>query len=115
MTCLILSRLKDTHITGESFTTVPAFGSTRGITLELWEDDSSSDEMATATFSCSSRPTCITSNMDITFDGDGDYRIGGCNLAHFLGAKGCQTNADCNAILTCAGGTGGMGGICIQP
>jgi hypothetical protein len=103
-------RLKnDAHPTGESFTTIPAFGTTRVITLELWEDDKSSDEMAMATFSCSSRPTCITSNMDITFDGDGDYRIGGCNLAHFLGAKGCQTNADCNAMLACTGG------ICVQP
>jgi hypothetical protein len=52
---------------------------------------------------------CITGNMDISFDGDGEYRVGGCNLAHFLGAKGCESNTDCNPLLTCTGG------ICIQP
>jgi hypothetical protein len=99
------------HGTGASFLTIPAFGTTADIGLDMWEDDTGdADENETAWWSASSRPHTsefVPGFQDITwpsFWDDGLYTVWGCNFTHSLNALGCASNTDCTAPLTCAGG-----------
>jgi len=97
------------HNMGASYLMVPAFGTTRNIGLNLWEDDNNpdwdEDDMAWYDINLvPKQPEYLSTTRNVTFNGNGDYRISGCNFAHQVRALGCQSNAGCDPTLKCVGG-----------
>jgi hypothetical protein len=100
-----------THASGQNFRKLPAFGTTVSVGLHMWENDNpdeDEDQIAWTDISGGPKvPEYVSGNQTIIWPNDwddGEYVVSGCNFSHHLKPQGCESNADCNSILKCAGG-----------